>query len=49
MNELMSIEDWWNGTDRRTVKYSWKNLSQCYTVDQMCHMGRPGIKPGPAG
>jgi len=45
----MSIEDWWNGTDRRTVKYSWKNLSHFYTVDEMCHMGRPGIKPVSAG
>ena len=48
MNEW-ACQDWWNGTDRRRVKYSSKNLSQCYTVDQMCHMGRTGISLGLQG
>jgi hypothetical protein len=29
VDEWMSMEQWWNDTDRGKVKYSNKNLSQC--------------------
>jgi hypothetical protein len=34
----MSVEHWWNDTDRRKLKYWEKNLFQCLFAQQKCHI-----------
>jgi hypothetical protein len=41
----MSMEHWWNDTDRENPKYLVINLSYCDTVYHKSHMG--GIEPSP--
>jgi hypothetical protein len=36
----------WNDNDRRRLKYSEKNPSQCPFIHLKCHMDRPGIELG---
>jgi hypothetical protein len=43
----MSVEYWWNDTDRGKPKYLEKNLSHCHFVLHKSHTERPGIEPGP--
>jgi len=35
----MNMEQWWNDTDRAKLQYSEKNLSHCYFVHRMAHLG----------
>jgi hypothetical protein len=39
----------WNDTDRRKLKYSKKNVSQCHFVHHKPHTDWPGYKPGHHG
>jgi hypothetical protein len=41
------MEQWWNDTDRRKLKYLHINMSQYHFVHQKSHMELPGIEPGP--
>jgi hypothetical protein len=34
MGDLMSVEQWWNDTDKRQQNYSEKNLQECHFVQQ---------------
>jgi len=43
----MSMEQWWNDTDRGKLKYWEKTLTHCQTVNQNSHIIWPGIEPGP--
>jgi len=38
----MNMEDWWNDAERRKLKYSEKNTSQCHSVRYKCHVDWPG-------
>jgi len=40
----MSVEYWWNDTDRGKLKSSKENLSQYYFVQHKSHMHWPGIE-----
>ena len=42
----MSMEHWWNDTDRGKPKYSEKNLSQWHLVQHTSHMYEPGMESG---
>jgi len=42
----MSIEQWWNATDKGKPNYWEKNLSQCHLLDHKFHVDCPGIEPG---
>ena len=44
----MSMEQWWNYTERGKPKYSDKSLSQCQLVHQRSHMDWSGIELGPS-
>jgi hypothetical protein len=41
----MVYEHWWNDIDRRKLKKSEKNLSQCHFVRHKSHMEWPGREP----
>ena len=41
----MSMEQWWNDTDRGHPMYSEKTLSQCHSGHHKSHIGWPGIEP----
>jgi hypothetical protein len=43
----MSMENWWNDTDRGKLKFSEKNLPQWHSVHLKSHVDWPGIEPGP--
>jgi hypothetical protein len=43
----MSIEHWWNDTDRRKLKYWKENLSQYYSVHNKSHTDWPEIEQVP--
>jgi hypothetical protein len=43
----MSMERWWNGTDRGEQEYWRTNPSQCYFVHYKSRMDCSGIEPGP--
>jgi hypothetical protein len=43
----MSMEHWWNDTDRGKSKYGVKELSQCHLALYKCHMDWPGMEFGP--
>ena len=45
-DERPSLVQWMND-DRRKLKYSEKNLSQCHFVHHKSHTNWPGIDPGP--
>jgi hypothetical protein len=47
VDEWMSMEQWWNYTDRGKLRYSEKNLSQCHSAHYKSHMHCPDIKSGP--
>jgi len=34
----MSMEDWWNDTDRGKLKHSEENLCQCHFIHHKFHM-----------
>jgi len=36
------MENWWNDAERRKLKYSEKNTSQCHSVHYQCHVDWPG-------
>jgi hypothetical protein len=36
----MSVERWWNDTDRRKEKYAEKNAIQCHFVHHISHKDR---------
>jgi len=36
----MSMEQWWNDTDRGNLKYRKKKLSQCHFVYHKFHLDR---------
>jgi len=42
----MSMEQWWDDTDRGQPKYSEDKLSQWHSVQQKSQRGRPGIEHG---
>jgi len=42
----MSVERWWNDTDRGNTKDWKKALSQCHFVHHQSHMDRSQIEPG---
>ena len=42
----MSMEHWWNDTDRGKLKYKEKNLSQCHFVHQESPMEDLGLMRG---
>jgi len=43
----ISIEHWWDDTDRGKQKYWQKNLFQCLLVHHKSHVDCPGIECGP--
>jgi hypothetical protein len=43
----MSMENWWNDTDRESPKCSRQNLSQCHFVHHKSRTEWPGIEPRP--
>jgi hypothetical protein len=47
VDEWMSMEHWWDDSDRGNPKYWEKNLSQCQFVHHKFHVDCPGIEPGP--
>jgi hypothetical protein len=47
IDELMSMEHWWNDTDTEKPTYSEKNLSQCHLVHHKAHVGWTGTEPVP--
>jgi hypothetical protein len=47
VDEWMSMEQWWNDTDRAKLKYWEENQSQCHFVHHESYMDWPGIKLGP--
>jgi hypothetical protein len=42
----ISMECWWNDTDRGKPTYSERNVSQGHFVDHKAHGDWPGIEPG---
>jgi len=45
-NMKMSMEHWWNNTDRGKAKYSEKNLPPFHCVHDKYRMDLPRIEPG---
>ena len=45
MNVRMSVECWWNDTDREAPMYLDRNLSQCHFVHHKPHRDWPGLNP----
>ena len=43
----MSMEQWWNDSDRGKLKYLDDNLSQCHLVHHKFHTDWPRIEPRP--
>lgn len=43
----MSMQHWWDGSDRGTSKYTEKNPSLCHFVHHKSQIDGPGIKPTP--
>jgi len=43
----MSVENWWNVTDRGKQEYLDVNRSHCYFVNHKRHMDIPVVQPGP--
>jgi hypothetical protein len=43
----MSMEHWWNDTDRGKLKYLEENLSKCRIVHYKCDIDWPETEPGP--
>jgi hypothetical protein len=41
------MEQWQDDTDRGKLKYTKKNLSQCYLVNHRSYMETPGIENRP--
>ena len=39
----MSMEQWWNDSDRGEQEYSEKNMSQYHCVHHKSHMNWPGV------
>ena len=48
MQMKMSMEHWWNDTDRETEGLGEKPAPQCYFVHYISHMNLHGIEPGSA-
>jgi len=46
---MMSVEHWWNDTDRGNLKYSEKDLSQCHFVITNLTWTALGSKPSLRG
>jgi hypothetical protein len=46
LDEWMSMEHWWNDTDKEKPKYSEKSLSQCQFFNHNSHWDWPRIEPG---
>jgi len=42
----MSMEHWWNDSDRQKLKFSEKIPSQCHVVNHIYHMDCPWIELG---
>jgi len=40
----ISIEHWWNNTERRNLKYWKKNHSHCHFVHHKSHIDWPGTE-----
>jgi len=47
VDEWMSMDQWWNDTDRGKLKYWEKNLSLCQSLCYKSKMDQPGIEFGP--
>jgi hypothetical protein len=45
----MSVEHWWNDTDRSKLTDSEKNLVQCHSVHENFHVDWPGTEHRPPG
>jgi len=43
----MSMEDWWNDTDKRKLKYPEKKLLQCQSFHHRSHMAGLGLNLEP--
>ena len=47
VDEWMSMEQWWNDTDRAKLQYLKKKMSQFHFVHHKTHMVWPEIEPMP--
>jgi hypothetical protein len=47
VDEWMSMEHWWNDTDRGILKYWEKNLSHTHFIHHKSHMDWTGIEHDP--